>query len=68
MNTTDAPLTLSVPEAGKKFFGLGRDASYAAAKRGEIPTLRFGSRWRVPVAVIERMLETAVQPKGDEGA
>jgi len=26
--------TLPVPEAGRKYFGLGRNASYAAAKRG----------------------------------
>jgi hypothetical protein len=49
--------TLSVPEAGRIYFGLGRNASYAAAKRGEIPTLKFGSRLRVPVMACERMLE-----------
>jgi len=27
--------TLPVPEAGRKYFGLGRNASYAAAKRGD---------------------------------
>jgi excisionase family DNA binding protein len=42
--------TLSVPEAGQ-LVGLGRDASYAAADRGEIPALRFGRRLRVPVAI-----------------
>jgi excisionase family DNA binding protein len=42
-------LTLSVPEAGRKL-KLGRNASYAAAARGEIPTLRFGRKLRVPKA------------------
>lgn len=53
------PKTLSVPEAGRIYFELGRNASYAAAARGEIPTLRVGSRLRVPVLALERMLETA---------
>jgi hypothetical protein len=35
--------TMPVPEAGKKYFGLGRNASYAAAARGEIPTIKIGS-------------------------
>jgi hypothetical protein len=40
-------LTLSVPEAGA-MAGLGRNASYEAAKRGEIPVINFGNRLRVP--------------------
>jgi excisionase family DNA binding protein len=54
----DAPKTLSVPEAGKQL-GLGKNASYAAAARGEIPVLRFGSRLRVPVVAFDRMLAAA---------
>ena len=61
----EAPLTLSVPEAGKKYFGLGRNASYAAAERGEIPTIRFGKLIRVPVRALERMLDTA-RPKSED--
>jgi hypothetical protein len=34
----EAPLTLSVPEAGRKYLSLSRSAAYAAAGRGEIPT------------------------------
>jgi len=37
----EAPLTITVPEAGKKYFNLSRDASYAAAQRGDIPTIRW---------------------------
>ena len=33
------PRVLSVPEAGRRYFGLGRNASYRAAKRGDIPTI-----------------------------
>jgi hypothetical protein len=47
--------TASVPDAGI-VFGLGRNASYAAASRGEIPTLRFGSKLRVPTAVLRKMI------------
>lgn len=41
-------LTLSVPEAGRIIYGLGRDAAYRAAGRGEIPTKRMGRVLRVP--------------------
>ena len=57
------PLTLSVPEAGARYFGLSRNASYDAAKRGEIPTIRIGKLLRVPVRALEQMLDAA-WPKG----
>jgi excisionase family DNA binding protein len=57
--TEEAPKTLSVPEAGRKYFNLSRDASYQAAKRGELPTIRIGRLLRVPVVAMERLLETA---------
>jgi hypothetical protein len=55
--------TISVPEAGKRYFKLGRDGSYEAAKRGDIPVIRLGRRLRVPVAAMERMLEEARSEK-----
>jgi hypothetical protein len=56
----EAPVkTLPVPEAGRRYFGLGRNASYAAARRGEIPTIRIGHVLRVPVIALERMLDRA---------
>jgi hypothetical protein len=51
--------TMSVPEAGKKYFGLSRNGSYAAADRGEIPTIPIGKLRRVPVRLMERMLDKA---------
>jgi hypothetical protein len=36
----DEPKTLTVPEAGRRYFSLGRNASYEAARRGDIPTIR----------------------------
>jgi len=47
--------TLSVPAAGL-YLGLGRAQAYAAASRGEIPTLRVGRRILVPTALLARRL------------
>jgi hypothetical protein len=51
--------TLSIPEAGSLYFGLSRNGSYDAAKRGDIPTIRVGRKFRVPVAAMERKLDSA---------
>jgi excisionase family DNA binding protein len=56
---TDEPKTLSVPEAGKRYFGLSRNGSYDAAARGELPTIRIGRLVRVPVRALEAMLDRA---------
>ncbi|MCC2280277.1 helix-turn-helix domain-containing protein [Streptomyces sp. ET3-23] len=48
--------TLLVPEAGRIAFGLGRTASYAAARRGEIPTIRIGGKVLVPTTRLLEML------------
>jgi Helix-turn-helix domain len=48
--------TLSVPEAGWKYFRLGRNGSYDAARRGDIPVIKIGARLRVPVIALERKL------------
>jgi hypothetical protein len=62
----NAPLTLSVPEAGQKYFGLSRNGSYAAADRGDIPTIRVGRLLRVPVAAMEALLASKT-PKSPSG-
>ena len=46
-------LACSIPEAGK-MIGLGRTASYDAAKRGEIPTVPVGGRLVVPIATFRK--------------
>ena len=48
--------TMTVPEAGRRYFDLSRNASYEAARRGEIPVIRIGRLLRVPVTELERML------------
>ena len=58
-------LTMSVPEAGKKYFGLSRDSSYRAAARGEIPTIRVGRLLRVPVRAMERLLDGVERTAAD---
>jgi hypothetical protein len=55
----EAPLTISVPAAGKKYFGLSRNGAYDAAKRGEIPTIKIGRLLRVPIRALETMLDRA---------
>jgi hypothetical protein len=49
--------TISVPEAGKRYYGLCRSASYEAAARGDIPFIQVGRLKRVPVRAMERKLD-----------
>jgi len=51
-------LVYLVPEAGA-MLGLTRNASYEAAKRGDIPTIKIGKLIRVPKLAFHRMLEGA---------
>jgi hypothetical protein len=61
----DTELTISVPEAGRRYFGIGRTLAFEAARRGEIPTIRIGRRLlRVPVRAMETLLDKAApRPK-----
>jgi len=59
MSDDTAPLTMSVPEAGKKYFGLSKNGSYDAAAKGVIPTIPVGRLLRVPIRLMERMLDNA---------
>jgi hypothetical protein len=59
----DPPKTLSVPDAGRRYFELGRNASYEAARRGVIPTIRIGRLLRVPVVALEQMLTTSMKER-----
>jgi excisionase family DNA binding protein len=54
----DKRLVYDVPEAGE-MLGLKRNASYEAARRGDIPTIRIGKLIRVPKAAFHKMLEQA---------
>ena len=47
-------------DVGRICFGLSRNASYEAARRGDIPTIKIGRLYRVPTAwVRSRVLEAA---------
>jgi hypothetical protein len=59
MVTDDSEKTISVPEAGRRYYDLSRNGSYDAAKRGEIPTVQVGRLLRVPVKLMERKLDNA---------
>lgn len=55
-NVPGEPATVSVPAAGKKYYGIGKNASYRAAARGDIPTIKVGELLRVPVIQLEKKL------------
>jgi hypothetical protein len=60
----EPPKTLSIPEAGWQYFRLGRNASYEAAKRGDIPVIPIGvKKKRVPVVLMEQKLLEAGNDK-----
>lgn len=48
--------TISVPDAGRLFYGLARNGAYEAAKKGDIETIRVGGRIVVPVAPLAAKL------------
>jgi excisionase family DNA binding protein len=54
-NAQKKSMVYEVPEAGAKL-GLSRNASYDAAKRGDIPTIKIGRLLKVPKAAFHKML------------
>lgn len=48
--------TISVPDAGRLFFGLARNGAYEAARKGDIETIKIGGRIVVPVAPLAARL------------
>ena len=55
MQTGQAPKTQTIAEAAKEL-GIGKNQAYAAARRGEIPTIRIGNRILVLREPFKRML------------
>ena len=51
-------LTLTVDEAAV-LLGIGRSLAYEAVARGEIPSIRVGRRYLVPVAALDKLLAEA---------
>jgi hypothetical protein len=56
--TPEERKTLSVPEAGRIYFGLSRNGSYQAARSGTLPTIEVGRRKYVPIRAIEKKLDS----------
>jgi hypothetical protein len=59
LEMTEPAKTMNVPDAGRIYYGLSRNGSYEAAKRGDIPTIKIGRLLRVPVRALEEMLNAA---------
>jgi hypothetical protein len=57
--TEQAIETISVPEAGRRYLGIGKVSAYKAARAGIIPTIRVGHLLRVPVRLMEKKMETS---------
>ena len=55
--TDSTPKTMTIPEAGRVYLGVGRDASYQAARKGLIPFMWVGKYMRVPIAAMDRLME-----------
>ena len=62
MRLLDLPPTLTVAEAGE-LLGLSRSAAYRAADAGQLPTLRFGRKLRVPTPGLMALLGHGVEPQ-----
>ena len=58
MNPVTQRDTYTIQEAGQRL-GIGRNAAYDAARRGEIPTIKIGRRLLVPKRLFERLLDDA---------
>ncbi|RFA12803.1 hypothetical protein B7R21_09880 [Subtercola boreus] len=54
------------PETGT-LLGLSKNSTYAAAKAGEIPTLRAGGRYLVPVAKLLELVGIEAESPENEG-
>lgn len=54
LDPTDRP-TLSVDEFAI-VAGISRSTAFAAVHSGEVPSIRFGKRIRIPTAAVRRML------------
>jgi hypothetical protein len=48
--------TASVPDVGRICFGLSRNGSYDAAKRGDFPTIEIGRLLKVPTSALRKKL------------
>jgi hypothetical protein len=66
----EKPKWMSVPDAGRIYYGLSKNGSYDAAERGDIPTVRVGRLLKVPIHMMEAKFSEAgaVQPRKHKSA
>ncbi len=62
--TQTKPVTYTIAETAK-LLRKGINQTYEAVHQGEIPSIKIGSRYYVPVAAFERMLAEAGQRGGE---
>lgn len=55
LNPVEEP-TMSVDRFAQ-VVGISRGSAFNAVKNGEVPSLRFGRRIRIPTAAVKRMLD-----------
>ena len=48
-------LTITIDETAQKL-RIGRNQAYEAVKRGDIPAIRVGARWLVPIKALDELL------------
>lgn len=65
MRANQVPLSVSVPVGGRLAYDLGRDASYRAAERGDLPCIRAGRKMRVPTAKLAELLGVTLDQLGE---
>ena len=58
MSTEFTRQTYKIGEAAK-LLGIGRNQAYAAAKNGDLPTIKMGKTLLVPRVALDRLLLTA---------
>lgn len=46
--------TMSIPDAGKKYYDAGRNQAYDLARKGFIPFIKVGRLKRVPIQTMEQ--------------
>jgi excisionase family DNA binding protein len=51
----DLPPTLTVEQAAE-LLGIGRNQTYEAVARGEVPAMRIGRRWIIPTVRLLKLL------------
>jgi excisionase family DNA binding protein len=56
--------TVTVSEAAT-ILGIGKNCAYDGVKSGDIPAIRVGGRWLVPIDALEELLESAKRGGGE---